>query len=56
MINGTLRKLQIYLLTSKSLLYTYPLHLYLDLGYFGLENWTCNLAASVSDIKTLIKD
>ena len=56
MINGTLWKLQIYLLTSKSLLYTYPLHLYLDLGYFGLENWTCNLAASVSDIKTLIKD
>ena len=34
----------------------FTLHLYLDLGYFGLENWTCNLAASVSDIKTLIKD
>jgi len=55
-INGTLRKLQIYLTTSKALLYTYPLHLYLDLGYFGLENWMCNLAASVSDIKTLIND
>ena len=28
---------------------------YLDLGLFGLENWTLSLAVPISDIKKLIK-